>query len=115
MTTATINTETIKLIDGDYIPSSEFENEIAEHEGSFYETDQFMTFNQNGLEVVVTYEICVDGYTIYDAGDYFTPPCSSVEVGSVDITIERIEIEGFEVELTAELVKAFEVAIDKLV
>jgi len=115
MTTATINTETIKLIDGDYIPSSEFENEIVENEGSFYDPDQFMTFEQNGLEVVVGYEICVDGYTIYDAGDYFTPPYASVEVGSVDITIKSIEINEFEVELTPELEKAFEIVIDKLV
>jgi len=115
MTTATINTKDIKLIDGDFVPSSQFENEIVEHEGSFYESEQFMTFNQNGLEVTVSYEICVDGYTTYDAGDYFTPPYSSVEVSSVDITINKVEIDEFEVELTPELAKAFEVVIDKLV
>lgn len=115
MTTATFNPQKLELTDGDFIGSEFFEEMILDHEGSFYQDDNYMVFEANGFEVTVTFNLCVDGYTTYDAGDYFTPPCSFIEVGSVDIDVTRVEIDEFEVELTNELVKAFEKKIDELI
>lgn len=111
--TLTLKTELFKIIDGDYVPSSDFESEVSEHDGSFYEDIQYVDFDVDGINVGVTYSLCVDGHTFYDGGDYFTPPYSCIDIDNVDIDVTEVLINETPVELTPQLSKLFEKIIEE--
>jgi hypothetical protein len=72
-----------------------------------------MSFDCNGVSIVVDYEINVSGSSSYDSGDYWTAPSYDVDVDSVDISVTTVSIDEYEVELTSELKKIFESFIEK--
>lgn len=100
-----------KLITGDYLPSSDFENRIFDGEGSSSETDQFIELNCDGFNIVVTYDLYIDGVILYSRGDDYT----DVDVCTFDVTIKSIEIDEYEVELTKEMSKIFENIVKQLI
>ena len=108
----TFNTQNTKFVDGEFIKNDDISDKIYE-DGSFILDDQWMSFDCNGVSIVVNYEISVSGSTSYDSGDYWTPPSYDVDIDSVDIDVTSVSIDEYEVELTSELKKIFEVFIEK--
>ena len=111
----TFNPSKSKLVSGDYIKSSEFEDLICDGEGNCSETDQFVELECDGFNIVVTYDLYIDGSISYDRGDYWTPDYTEVTVNTVDVTIKSIEIDEYEVELTKEMAKLFENIVKQLI
>jgi hypothetical protein len=91
------------------------ENADSIHSGtvSFFKEYQSMTFNQNGISVVVGFELFVDGYVTNDEGDYLTAPASDIEISEVDINIVYLEVDEYEVELNSELIDIVKKLINK--
>jgi len=111
----TFNPSKAKLITGDYLPSSQFEDRIFDGEGSSSETDQFVSLQCDGFNIVVTYDLYIDGSISYSRGDYWTPDYTEVNVDTIDVTINSIEIDEYEVELTKEMSKIFENIVKQLI
>ncbi len=86
----------------------DWDNLICEHEGSFASDCQYMTFDCDGIEVVVDFELCIGGSVYHEKGDYWNPSYTDVEVTSVDVTITSLHIDEWEVELNSELIKSLE-------
>lgn len=108
----TFNTENTKFVDGDFIKDNDFADKVYE-DGSFTLDDQWMSFDCNGVSIVVDYEISVSGSSSYDSGDYWTPPSLDIDIDSVDISVTAVNIDEYEVELTPELKKIFENLVNK--
>ena len=102
----TFNTENTKFVDGDFIKDNDIADKVYE-DGSFTLDDQWMSFDCNGISIVVDYEISVSGSSSYDSGDYWTPPSCDIDIDSVDISVTAVNIDEYEVELTPELKKIF--------
>lgn len=111
----TFNPSKSKIISGDYIKSSEFENIIFDGEGDSSETDQFVELECDGFNIVVIYDLYVDGTISYSRGDYWTPDYTEVDVDTIDVTIKSIEIDEYEVELTKEMATIFETIVKQLI
>lgn len=111
----TFNPSKSKLVSGDYIKSSEFEDRIFDGEGSSSETDQFVSLQCDGFNIVVTYDLYIDGSISYSRGDYWTPDYTEVDVNNVDVTIKSIEIDEYEVQLTKEMALLFETIVKQLI
>jgi hypothetical protein len=102
----TFNPKFTNLVDGDFIKNNEIYDKVCE-DGSF-SIEQYMSFKCENFDIVVNYEITVDGKTFYDKGDYWTPPSYDVDINSIDITIVNVFIDDYEVELNSDLKKVFE-------
>lgn len=111
----TFNPSKSKLITGDYLPSSDFENRIFDGEGSSSETDQFIELKCDVFTIVVSYDLYIGGSISYSRGDYWTPDYTEVDVTTVDVTIKSVEIDEYEVELTKEMSKIFENIVKQLI
>ena len=111
----TLNPSKSRLITGDYLPSSEFENRVFDGEGSSSETDQFIELNCDGFNILVIYDLYIDGSISYSRGDYWTPNCTEVDVTTVDVAIKSIEIDEYDVELTKEISEIFENIVKQLI
>ena len=92
------DTDNIKLIDSDCRKRSEWEELICEGEGSFYSPCEFMTFDVNGLELVIDYALSISGVFSYDPGDYWTPPYSDFDLTNEDIRITSVLLDEEEIE-----------------
>lgn len=109
------NLNTSELIDGDFLKSSYFEDQIVEQEGSFTEKNQFISLTCGVFEICVFYNLEVCGDYEEDCGDYWTPPSCTVDVKSVDVLITEITIDEYEVELTPQIIKVFtKVILEKI-
>jgi len=111
----TFNPSKAKLDWGEYLPSSQFEDRIFDGEGSSSETDQFVSLQCDGFNIVVTYDLYIDGSISYSRGDYWTPDYTEVDVNNVDVTIKSIEIDEYEVQLTKEMALLFETIVKQLI
>ncbi len=108
-----IGSDSLIVIDkSDFFKSTWWNECVREKGGSFAEFDQCMTFLSNGFEIVVEFEFVVSADYIYDSGDYFTPPSSSLDIIDVDIEINCITIDGYDVELGADVVSMFTKLVD---
>jgi len=110
-----LNHSDIKLIDGDYTKSSSFEDLILEFEGCTKMENEFIVIESNGSNIVITYDIQIEGHYHIDRGDYFTPDYVSVDVDSVDVEIQSVEIDESEIKLTKEMESIFETIVKKLI
>ncbi len=94
---------------------SDWDELICEHEGCFSSNDQYIMFNCNGIEVCVNFELCVSGYVSYDPGDYWTPPCSDTNITDVDVNIESILVDDYEVDFGKETLRFLESKIKEII
>lgn len=106
-----IDPKLLKVIDGDYVKSADFEDLIVEFDGIFRDERQFVVFDYNGQDYIVTYDFEITGHVTTEPGDYWTPEFSTFELDSFVVDILDIQIGEDSVELTPELVKTFENAI----
>ena len=96
------NFDNLKWIDGDFLTTESLTDMIYENEGSFTQKDQSMSFDVDGKDVTVNYEVYVEGTIDEEVGDYWTPGSCDVELTNVDVTINEVFINGELVDLDKE-------------
>ena len=96
------NFDNLKFIDGDFLTTESLTDMIYENEGSFTQKDQSMSFDVDGKDVTVNYEVYVEGTIDEEVGDYWTPGSCDVELTNVDVTINEVFINGELVDLDKE-------------
>ena len=96
------NFDNLKFIDGDFLTTESLADMIYENEGSFTQKNQFMSFDVDGKDVTVNYEVYVEGTIEEESGDYWTPGSCDVELTDVDVTINEVFIDGELVSLDTE-------------
>jgi len=101
------NLKSAKITDGQFLKSQEFENEIAEQTGSFSLNDEMITFDCEGLDICIIYDLDVSGDYEEDGGDYWTAPSCEVYLTDVVVTITQMTIDEYDVELTPQLKQLF--------
>ena len=108
-----ININNFKLKDKEVSDNEILIELLCENEGSFTKSDQYMTFDCDGIEVMVNFTLDVHGRIEYDPGDYWTPPSGDAEITNTDINITDVYIDEYDVELTKEMNIALEKEIKK--
>lgn len=108
-----INIDNLKFVDGDFLNSESLSDKLYENEGSFTETNQVITFEDNDKELTINFEVYVDGIIDEDPGDYWTPPSCEVEVTETEVTIEEIFVDGELIKLDNEVFSKLEKIIEK--
>lgn len=98
---------------GDFNPQTEWYDLITENDGSFEAKDEYIVFDCDGNEIVVEYDLMVEGKTFYDKGDQFTPPYADFDVTSEIIKIKNVLINDIELDLTDDIRKIFEKKISE--
>ena len=98
----TIKLNNLKFIDGDFLKSEDWMEKIYES-GEFTRKAEFITFECNGVEVVVDFDLSVSGRVEHDPGDYWTPPYTDVDITDVDVEVKYLIVDEWEVELTKEI------------
>jgi hypothetical protein len=101
------------LVDSDCLKSDEWEELIYENEGHFIREGEFMAFEVDGLDLVISYDLEVSGRTEYDPGDYYNPPYSDFEITNEDIDVTDVTLDDYNIELTKELKVLFSEVIKK--
>ncbi len=107
------NFDNLKFIDGDFLTTESLTDMIYENEGSFTQKDQSMSFDVDGKDVTVNYEVYVEGTIDEEVGDYWTPGSCDVELTDVDVTINEVFIDGELVKLDNEVLSKIEKLIEK--
>ena len=101
------------LVDSDCLKSDDWEELICENEGHFSREGEFMIFEVDGLDLVISYDLEVSGRVEYDPGDYWTPPYSDFEVTNETIDVTEVTLDDYEIELTTELKFLFSEVVKK--
>jgi hypothetical protein len=89
------------ILDGDYVPSSQWESMIAEsyysdgHES--FSRDCFVTLKSEDFEFDVEFDVYVRGDVTEEKGDYHNPPMTYVDISEDKIIVSRICVDGEEV------------------
>jgi hypothetical protein len=96
------------------IDTSDWDSLLCENEGCF-DADYDLTLDIDGLEVYIDFTVSVDGYVSYDPGDYWTPPCSETEINNIDIEINNVVVDEYDLELTKELKVLFADKLNSLI
>lgn len=96
------NFDNLKWIDGDFLDIESLVDMIYENEGSFTQGEQSMSFDVDGKDVTVNYEVYVEGTIDEEVADYWTPSSCDVELTNVDVTINEVYIDGELVNLDKE-------------
>ena len=102
-----------RLVDFDCKKSDEWEELICENEGHFSRESEFMAFEVDGFNLVITYDLSVSGRIEYDPGDYYNPPYSDCEITYEDIDVTEVTLDDYNIELTKELKLLFSEVIKK--
>lgn len=68
----------------------------------FQEKNQWIEFDINGDQVVVTFDMTVDATTYESTGDYFTPPDHSVQINSIEVDVVEVIMNEEIIDLTQE-------------
>ena len=100
-------------VDFDCRKSEDWEELICENEGHFSREGEFMAFEVDGLDLVISYELEVSGITEYDPGDYYTPPYSDFQITDETIYVTDVTLNDYNIELTKELRELFSEVIKK--
>jgi len=93
----------------------DWDNLICENEGSFRSEDQVISFNVDGNELVVCFELNVSGRVDYDPGDYWTPSYTDVNITDVDVYISNVYLNDYDLPLDKETTRLLENKIQKMI
>jgi hypothetical protein len=100
-------------VDFDCLKTENWEELICENEGHFSREGEFMSFEVDGLNLTIVYDLSVSGRIDYDPGDYWTPPYSDFEITDETIDVTEVTLDDYEIELTKELEVLFSEVIKK--
>lgn len=113
ISTYNLDLKELKLVDSDCSKFENWEELICENEGSFSREGEFMLFDMNGLELVITYDLDVSGHIEYDPGDYYNPPYTDVDINHQNIDVTQVTLDEYDIELTKELETLFSEVVKK--
>jgi hypothetical protein len=94
---------------------SGLEEMLCENNGSFSVEDQSVSFDVDGDELIVLFELNVNGNIDYDPGDYWTAPFTDVNITDIDVCITRVCLDDCELSLDKETIVLLEGKIKNLV
>jgi len=97
ISTYSLDLSNIKIVDGDYTKTEDWEELICENEGRFSREGEFMAFEVDGLDLVISYELEVSGITEYDPGDYYTPPYSDFQITDETIYVTDVTLNDYDI------------------
>lgn len=113
-----ISIKNLKFVDGDMITNKDFSELLVENEGSFSKDDQVISFvTPEGMELVVNYDITVNGLITEEKGDYWTPSSTDVDVNDIDISIKSFYEDGVgeEIELTNDMLESLVLRVKSVI
>jgi hypothetical protein len=84
---------------------------ICENEGSFSEGGQMITFDFNGIEITVYFNLSLRGWYTYTPATYMEPEDGEVKITDIDFDIEEVYIDDYKVNLSKELIKTLEIVL----
>jgi hypothetical protein len=102
-----------EVVDFDCLKAEGWEELICENEGHFSREGEFMSFEVDGLNLTIVYDLSVSGRIDYDPGDYYNPPYSDFEITYEAIDVTEVTLDDYEIELTKELKDLFSEVIKK--
>jgi hypothetical protein len=112
ISTYSLNFDNLKTSES--IDKSDWDSLLCENEG-YFTADYDLMFNVDGLEVYIDFTVSVRGYVSYDPGDYWTPPYSETEINDIDIEINNVVIDEYDLELNKELKSLFISKLNSLI
>ena len=115
ISTYSLNTQNLNLVDYDCAKSNSWEDFVCENEGYFSREGEFLSFDINGLKLVIFYDLSVSGKIDYDPGDYYMPPFTDVEITDEDVTVTQVTLDEYDIELTKDLKLLFSEIVKKYV
>ena len=112
--TYTIDFNSLNIIK-DKDVESDWDNLICENDGYFSRNDQFITFDVDGNELVVCFELNVSGRVDYDPGDYWTPSYIDVDITDVDVEVSNVYFNDYDLPINKEINILLEKKIRELI
>jgi len=113
ISTYTIDTNNLTLCDSDCTKSNEWEELICENEGHFSREGEYLSFDVNGFELLIFYDLDVSGNIDHDPGDYYNPPYTDVDITDESIDVTQVTLDEYDIELTKELRLLFSEVVKK--
>lgn len=109
-----ININKLEFIDGDFNKSKDWCDLILEGEGSF-DSEDFIIFDSNGIEVSVNYTLSLKGDVKYVRGDEIDPSYFEVNDMDSEIEVTDILVNDVKTELTKDMKSVFLKEIKKII
>lgn len=112
--TYTINFGNLKnIIDKDV--AEDWDDLICENDGYFTREDQFISFDVDGNELVVCFELGVSGTVDYDPGDYWNPSYTDVDITDIDVCVSDIYFNDYDLYLDKDIIGFLEGKIKDII
>lgn len=108
-----INFDNLKFDEGYFLNLESLLEIIYENDGSTTQENQTMSFKQNDLDVIINYEVFVEGKIKEERGDYWTPSSCEIELENIDINISDVFIDDELVNLDNEDILKIEALLKK--
>ena len=103
MDSTLINMENLLLKSKDVV--SDWENLICEGDGYYNDEFQSLTFDNNGVEIFIGFEITIRGNHWYKPASYMEPEDGEVNITDVDINVNAFMIDDSDVEFDIDMKK----------
>lgn len=114
MNICSLDFDTFRLTGGDYTNSDFWIEKIIES-GHCSSATEYMIFSDDRHDIVVDYELIVDGKILHYDGDYWTPSHTEVNFTDVIVNITDVHIDDCKVELTKDFNDALQIEIKKYI
>lgn len=72
---------------------------IYEGDGYFTKEDQFIVFDYDGLDFVVSFKLSVSGDIMHINGDWWNDSYTEVRITKIDVEIDSMSLDEVELEL----------------
>jgi hypothetical protein len=108
----TINTKDFKIKDSEFLNSNEF---LLESNGSENFKDQWILFDCKGIEIMVNFNLSIYAEVFEESGDYWTAPSYSINIKNIDIDIQNIYVDEYELSLCDYIKSVFVKFIKQLI
>ena len=103
MDSTLINMENLVLKSKDVV--GDWESLIYEGDGYYNDEFQSLTFDSNGVEILIGFEITIRGNHWYKPASYMEPEDGEVNITSVDINVNAFLIDDSDVEFDSDMKK----------
>ena len=103
-----LNFDEIVFKSGEFVNSSEFEENLEEEENSFERTDEHIIFSCSGIEMIAYYTLNVYGSSSYYSGDYDNEPYGETSIDDFEIELTSLYIDDYFVQLTKDVIDVIE-------
>lgn len=106
--------QSVKIIDGDFLKSGEFDEYLVENDGSMY-LDQWVSLDIEGVEYEVSYTVDASAKIVIDNGDRWTPPSVEILINEVKFDIKSVSSNEEILEINDDEKKAFQTILKNVI